>query len=286
MFDMSNIFFNSVHEYCSREKVDVIEKDLLRSMLLTRINMFNKKFGKDSNTKVFLIFDSRNYWKRNHFPHYKENRKKQKEASAVDWDTIFKYYEEIKIEFKQNLPFYFLEVDGAEADDIFAALCFRYSNQVTDIFMVCSDEDMVQLQLYYNNIKQYSLKRKNYITIENTNYNLFEHIVRGDVGDGIPNILSPANTIITEGVSQTRLYSKDIEKWKYHGINKPEQFCKTNEMLDRYKLNKLLIDFNEIPIELIDKIDEEYINYKIPKGKLFNYMIKHKMTKLMDDMKS
>lgn len=284
IYDISNIFFELVHSYYAKEKSE-LSKELLRGLMLERLAFFGRKFKKHANKQI-LAFDSRNgYWRRDIFSYYKLNRKiKRENDEKVDWATLFIYFNEIVEEWKANLPFYCIQVDLAEADDIFAAICFRYANNEENVVIISSDEDIVQLQDFYSNIIQYSLKRRAIITKENTKYDLFEHIVKGDAGDGIPNIKSAENFLIEKhenNVKQKSIFKKEIETWKVD-FRYPEKFC-DSEMLERFKTNKIIIDFGEIPMEIIDAIDEAYINYKIPKQKLFNYLIKHQLTKIMED---
>lgn len=280
IFDMSNVFFSSVHEYNARTN-EPLDEDTFRAMILRRINSMIRTLKVGKNRKVVFAFDSRNYWRREHFPYYKSQRKVEREKSTVDWDTIFGYWNKVVEEFKTYLPYYCIMVDGAEADDIQAALCFRHADEEDEIILVTSDEDSIQLQRTYSNVKQYSLKHKKMIDAKAVNYDLFEHIVRGDRGDGIPNIISPNDTLYN-GIRQKRLLSTKVEEWKFHGIRNPEGFC-DDEMLERFKLNKLMVDYDEIPMDLIEKIDQVFLNYKVPKGRLFSYLVKYQLTGLMED---
>lgn len=283
IIDMSNVFFSSVHEYTSRTSEE-LDENTLRSMILRRLYAFKRNLRIGNDRDIILAFDARDgYWRKDYFPHYKAKRKVIREESKVDWDTIFGYWNKIVEEFKENLPMISLSCPHAEADDIFATMCFRYSRVIDEIMIASSDEDTVQLQLLYKNVKQYSLKRKKLINVENVNYNLFEHIVKGDIGDGIPNILSPENSLI-DGIRQKSVRKTAMDEWRTKGgIRTPEKFC-TDEMLARFKTNKLMVDFNEIPMDIINQIDEQYKNYKRPKGTLFAYLAKHQLTAIMDDI--
>lgn len=284
--DLSNVFFSSIHEYCSREGETDIDENLLRSMILTRINIMNKKLSKGRPFKVAIAIDSRNgYWRKDIFPQYKALRKKDRDESKVDWDSIFEKWTRIVEEYKTNIPYYFIDVDGAEGDDIHAALCFKLHDEFEEIINCSSDEDIAQLMRLFKNVKQFSLKRKKMITLDAVSYDLFEHIVKGDRGDGIPNILSSQSAIV-DGVKQASVFAKKLEEWRHNGgIRNPEQFC-DESMLERFKLNKKLVDFNEIPLDLIDSIYQTYLDYKLPKRRAFDYFIKHRMTKLMEEFKA
>lgn len=287
IYDLSGVFFSSIHEYCARENETDVDENLLRGMLLTRINQLNKKLSKGRPYKVAVAIDSRTYWRRQLFPLYKASRKVVREESKINWDSIFEKYNRIVQEFKENIPFYFIERDGAEGDDIHAALCFKLHDEFEEIINCTSDEDMAQLMRAFKNVKQYSLKHKKMITVDTVKYDLFEHIVKGDAGDGIPNIFSPKDVLITEGVKQKPVRATNVEAWrKAGGLRNPEVFCETEELIERFKLNRALVDFDQIPLEIVDGIYDDWLNYKIPKRKCFDYLIKHRLTKLMEDFKT
>ncbi len=284
--DLSGIFFSSIHEYCSRENATDIDEDLLRGMILTRINYINKKLSRGRQFKTAIAMDSRKgYWRRDMFQYYKGKRKENRDASKVDWDSIFQKWERIIAEYKANIPYIFIDVDKAEGDDVHAALTFKLHDEFTEIINVTSDEDMAQLMDKFKNVKQFSLKRKKMITPEDVKYDLFTHIVKGDKDDGVPNIFSADNSIM-EGVRQKAVRATSLTEWKsMGGFENPEVFC-NEEQLRRFKMNKILVDFDEIPIDLIDKIYEEYRAYKTPKQKCFDYFFKHGLTMLMEEFKA
>lgn len=284
IIDMSNVFFSSVHEFTSRTSEE-LDENTLRAMIIRRLFAFKRNLKIGNDRPIILAFDARDgYWRKDFFPHYKAKRKVIREESKVDWDSIFLHWNKICEEFKLNLPMISISAPHAEADDIFAALCFKYARKYPEIMIASSDEDTVQLQLLYPNVKQYSLKRKKLINVDSVNYNLFEHIVKGDAGDGIPNILSPENALI-DGIRQTSVRKTKMDEWRnLGGMRYPEKFCDTPEMLERFKINKMMVDFNEIPLELIEQIDEVYRNTKKPVGRMFSYLAKHQLTAVMDDI--
>ena len=107
---------------------------------------------------------------------------------------------------------------------------------------------------------------------------LKEHIIRGDKGDGIPNILS-ADDCIVEGVRQKPISKKKVELWMKA---KPEDFCK-NGMAEKWERNRKLIDFDCIPSELVKAIVNEFDKEKTPKqDQLLNYFISKRLKYLME----
>ena len=61
--------------------------------------------------------------------------------------------------------------------------------------------------------KQWSPVTKQYVNGYDPEIYLKEHILRGDSGDGVPNVLSPDNTFV-DGLRQRPLSKKKIESWR------------------------------------------------------------------------
>ena len=174
-----------------------IEEDMVRHMILNSIRMYRTMF-KEKHGEVVLAYDSRHYWRRDIFPEYKASRKKGRENNQEQWDKIFNFLGRLKKEFKEMLPYKFIEVYGAEADDIIGTLCREYQDQKTMI--ISGDKDFIQLQKY-ENVSQYSPITKKMVNGHNPDTYIKEHILKGDTGDGIPNVLSPDHTFV-EGLRQ------------------------------------------------------------------------------------
>jgi len=207
IIDMNQISIAAIMMHLHMQKSKEPDGKMVRHMILNSVrmyrSMFNQRYG-----EVVLAYDSRNYWRRDFFPQYKMNRKKSRDGDNKDWDAIFTVLNEMKEEYKQNLPYKFLEIDGAEADDIIGVLC---STLEEPIMIVSGDKDFIQLQKY-SNVHQYSPIQKKHITHENPTTYIKEHILKGDTSDGIPNVLSPDHTF-TEGLRQKPLGKKRIESW-------------------------------------------------------------------------
>jgi hypothetical protein len=111
-----------------------------------------------------------------------------------------------------------------------------------------------------------------FIKAENPEMVLKEKIIRGDSGDGIPNILSDDNVFMVEGKRQKPVYSAKIVNWLKE---EPEVFCSNDTMKRNWKRNQHLIDFDFIPQEIINRIEDANDNY-VAKGNsstIFNYMM-------------
>jgi len=122
LVDMSQIMMANIMMQMHISKEKEPEEKMVRHMILNSLRMYRSRFISEFGELV-LCYDSRHYWRRDYFPEYKHNRRKSREASSQDWDAIFGCLNTIKEEIKTNMPYKFLEVYGAEADDIIAAIC-------------------------------------------------------------------------------------------------------------------------------------------------------------------
>ena len=120
-----------------------------------------KKFKDNFGPEVIIACDNKNYWRRGIYPHYKAGRKKAREASGHDWNTIFDCLNKIRDELKQYSPYKVVEVETCEADDVIATLVQKYS-ATQRIMILSSDKDFAQLQRYQN-VEQYSPILKKFI---------------------------------------------------------------------------------------------------------------------------
>ena len=250
-----------------------LEEGLFRHMVVNSLRSYKQKFQQEFG-EIVIACDDRNYWRKQVFPYYKANRKKNRDASEINWNQVFDIFNKIKGEIKEHFPYRVIQVESAEADDIIATLVTENNDKT--ILILSADKDFVQLQKYAT-VKQYDPIRKKWIKEDNPQQYLYEHILRGDQGDGIPNILSDDDTFVTDK-RQKPMTQKKMDIFKSEGISQ--------EMLKRnFARNEMLVDLTKIPDNIrngvINKYNEE--NGK-DRSKLFNYFISHNLKLLMDSV--
>lgn len=257
-----------------------LEEGLLRHMILNTIRVNRQKFAGDCG-EMIICCDSKKYWRREIFPYYKAGRKKDREASGVDWNTMFNTLAVVRQELIDYFPYKTIMVEGAEADDIIGTLVHKYNQYEKDIFILSSDKDFMQLQIY-NNVKQYSPIHKKFIRTADPDLYLREHIIKGDRGDGIPNISSPDNVFVVGG-RQKPMRKKFIDQIANTNI---ETLSELNEDVRRnYARNRQLVDLSQIPEDIQNNIVETFTNYKKnDRSKLFNYFVDKKLKNLMENI--
>ncbi len=252
-----------------------IDENMVRHMILNSIRMYRKEHHNEYG-EVVLTWDSKHSWRRDYFPEYKASRRKGREESDLDWEDIFGTLNKIRNEIKQNFPYKYLEVFGAEADDIIGFLCEENKNE--KIMIISGDKDFIQLQKYPNVTQWSPITKKQVNGFDPTIY-LKEHILKGDTSDGVPNILSPDNTFV-DGLRQRPLSRKKIQSWLLGGGSDWNDEVKRN-----FQRNSTLIDLSKTPEELKNQIRLEYNN--APHGdrsKLLNYFMKNKLKELTENI--
>ena len=275
IFDYNQVAISNLMEQIGSSKTQV-EEGLVRHMILNTIRTYVKKFKESHGPEVILACDNKNYWRRGIFPHYKASRKKAREASGHDWNTIFECLNTIKEELKQNSPYKVVEVHTCEADDIIATLTMnRAANE--KIMILSSDKDFAQLQKFPN-VEQYSPILKKFIKEPLPSAQLKQLVIRGDKSDGIPNILS-ADDIFVAGGRQKPITEAKIINWMNQ---EPKEFC-NEEMFRNYTRNETLIDLTKIPENLKQEILHTYENAKgKTKQQFMNYMIANRLKNLLE----
>ena len=275
LIDMNQIAVANLMMNLKMNNSKTIDESMVRHMILNSIRMYRMEHHSEYG-EVVLTWDSKHSWRRDYYPEYKASRRKGREESDLDWDDIFGTLNKIRNEIKENFPYKYLEVFGAEADDIIGFLCEE--NRDEKIMIISGDKDFIQLQKYPN-VKQWSPITKKDVNGFNPTTYLKEHILRGDTSDGVPNVLSPDNTFV-DGLRQRPLSRKKIQSWLIGGGSDWNDEVKRN-----FQRNSTLIDLSRTPEELKNQIRLEYNN--APHGdrsKLLNYFMQNKLKELTENI--
>ena len=276
LVDMNQISLASMMMHLHMSKSKEPDGNMVRHMILNSLRMYRTRFSSEYGELV-LCYDSKHYWRRDYFPEYKSGRRKTREKDDKNWDEIFLCLNEIKDELRENLPYKFLEVYGAEADDIIGILCSTISEE---IMIISGDKDFIQLQKFPN-VKQFSPITKKSVNGANPGGYLKEHIFKGDTSVGIPNVLSPDNTF-TDGLRQKPLGKKKMASWMEHNF---EDVAPNDEVKRNYQRNRKLIDLAYTPEELSREIINTYNEAPFgDRSKLLNYFIQKRLKNLTESI--
>jgi len=276
IIDLSQVMIATLMAQLGNHTNADVDENLLRHMVLNSLRANKVKFSHEYGEFV-IAADGKRSWRKDVFAFYKANRKRDRDASELNWNMIFESLNKIRDELKTYFPYRVIHIENAEADDVIATLIKNRTNSFEKVLILSGDKDFQQLQ-QYPNVKQYSPVLKKFIVCKNPDNFLKEHIIRGDVGDGIPNFLSTDDSLVS-GIRQKPISSKKLETWLH---NNPTEFC-TEDMLRGFRSNEQLIDFDLIPKEIEKNIMDEYERQaNKDRSKLFNYFVTNKLKGLLE----
>ena len=270
LLDFSNIIVGSIMVASRVPDEERFSEDFIRHLVLNSIRSYRKKYHEKYGEMV-ICTDYLSSWRKDAFPYYKAHRKVQREKQqkeGVDWKSLFDIIAKITEELEEYFPYKVVQIPHAEGDDVIAVLA-KHAKE--PCLIVSSDKDFNQLYKY-KTVRQFSpMKHQMLKGIDPVRY-LKEHIIRGDKGDGIPNILSAGNCIV-EGERQKPITKKKVEEW-IKNESWPEH---------HWKRNQELIDFDYIPPLLAHAIERNYALQKPPnRSGLLNYFVKHRLKMLIE----
>jgi hypothetical protein len=248
-------------------------------MILNTIRMYRQKFKEYG--EVVIVADAGGNWRKEVYPEYKFKRKESREESKIDWDEAFRIINMVLQEIKDNMPYKVIHQWGCEADDSIAEIVkwTQEFGNYEQVMIVSADKDFKQLQKF-DNVRQYSPMTKKFIKVDNPRVELQEHILTGDAGDGVPNVLSD-DKVFAEGRRQNILSAKKKEVL----MNDPKALGE--EVYRNYLRNKKMIDITETSAlpdhtrkEIINTFENQ--NKSNYKSKVLNYFIKYQCRNLIE----
>jgi serine/threonine protein kinase len=181
-------------------------------------------------------------WRSDLFPEYKASRKKNKNEDVRDMKRFVKnFINEFWMNYR-NGPTYVYKMDKIEADDIIGLLVL--SNPQERHMIVSRDKDF--FQLHSDMVVSYDYQKTKIIRHDGKK-SLQEHIICGDAGDGIPNIMSDLDTFVREEKRQRPMTKSRLSKFMREV---------PDEHRGRYEQNKMLISFYDIPDQIKTNIME------------------------------
>ena len=203
-----------------------------------------RKFKSIKSNIVFCIDCPRSMiWRNIYYDKYKLTRVKKNNFNSDIFDLFEKYL--------ASNNYATCRYDTLEADDVVYLLQRHLINlnKQSRIIIITNDGDY--LQMYSENVKIYNMQFKD-LSLK-INYNpkveLLLKIIIGDKSDNIPKI---QNGMRKDNALKIALMTEDDRI----------QYFKNANIIDKYNLNKTLIDLNEIP-EIITNKFYEYYNISI-----------------------
>ena len=246
--------FEITDDFIEKYKKTFIEKvqeipskiHLLESNMDVKSKKKMQQTQKDPPPTIYIGRDCKreNIWRNQHIDAYKSTRS-NKDGDSIGKFFAITYNEEL---FMKGGAQHILEYPQLEADDCIALsvkhLLSKHEN--CKIYIITSDKDY--LQLVEPRVKIYNMSYKN-IAEEKSSFgdpkkDLFCKIVMGDSSDNISSV-----------------FKKCGPKTALKCYTEPEYFntkLKKEDAYKKYELNRLLVDFNCIPLNLQDEFIEKY----------------------------
>jgi 5'-3' exonuclease len=294
LFDFNNL---AIRNFFGAK--EILEDPNMPNWALWRYNVFNSIYHtlwKVKNTEEIIIaVDDVNSWRKAVYSRYKESRQKNKKESRVDWKELYKNLNILANELKHHMPFKVLKVKSAEADDIIAVLSKSLRNPC---IIITRDEDFFQLLRkktirIYDPIKQVIYGPDDF---ENLKEFVMKLIFCGQKKDDIPNIFTPndwGNTPLTEGKRRPGFGEKKWESvkddlkgfiQKGHKIKIKDKTLNI-DLHKNLKRNRILIDFDKIPLTIQNRIIDCYNNASLPPiENIYKFFEKYQMRSFLEDI--
>jgi len=232
-------FQDDAKEECMSDPVFVDKYDKMFEKTLVDIKtLYNVEWD---NTILVKDCSRDTIWRNKHYKEYKGTR--DNSNKNFDKEVFVHTYKRLLPRLKTIYGFADIHCDDLEADDVVAIMhrTIRKLTPDTKIYIITNDNDYTQL--CDNNTIIKNLQGKT-ITTEDSNMFLKMKIIQGDKSDNIPAIAKKIGPKTAEKIAA------DLETY----------LDKNPEARKIYDLNKLLIDFKEIPSHY-EEIVNDKINY-------------------------
>ena len=278
LVDFNGLAIGSIMGQLSRG--EELSENLVKHIIINNLRVYRNKYKEADYGKMVIACDSYS-WRKDVFPEYKAARKANRATDKHDWPMIFDLIEDTLNDLRENFPYAVIKIDSAEADDIIGALTVHKADfGGEDVVIISADKDFIQLQ-QYGHVIQWSPMFNKMIKEDNPRRYLFEHLLKGDSGDGVPNANSH-DDVFTTGSRQTPMTQKAIDKY-WDNRDDLEMIMKPN-VFRNFMRNVQMIDLTNTPDGIREEAINKYENYVYPtRTNILTYLIEHRMKMLIDN---
>ena len=226
---------------------DDIYLEKYKKMFFSSIQRLIKYFNTPTSNIIFALDCPRsNIWRMKHLTVYKANRDDTRKSPSIS--HIFKYtYSTVLPELIEKYNVKSLRIDRAEADDVAAVISKALYEKYTDREILIVTNDCDYLQLLKPRIHIWNLQMKNLAerSCGDPKIDLKLKIILGDKSDNIEKCFPKCGQ---------RTALKYIENEKLL----EDAFKKYPDSKKIYERNNLIIDFNNIPTDIVNEILNDY----------------------------
>jgi 5'-3' exonuclease len=276
--DFNGIAIGSIMGQLNRG--EPLTSGLVKHIVLNNLRMYRVKYPESEYGNMVIACDSRS-WRKDVYPQYKAARTTTRATDKYDWDALYGFIDEVLDDLRENFPYAVIKIEKAEADDIIGALAIHKSEPILGehIVIISADKDFIQLQ-QGGNVIQFSPMFQKMIKEDNPEKYIFEHIMKGDSSDGVPNVMSPDNSF-TDKIRQTPMKKKLIQEWweKRDDLKS----VMPSEAYRNYMRNREMIDLRRTPEHIKEESITQYESYKYKsRNNILTYLVENKMKLLVE----
>jgi 5'-3' exonuclease len=231
--------------------------------------------------EIILAVDSKKSWRSLYFPRYKEARRKQRDKKTdVNWEELFSVMHNFFNELRTHLPFKVIKVRNSEADDVIAVLCLDIIKDHKHV--ISNDEDFLQLCSF--DVTLYNPSKQQEVVCKDPEKFIIEKSLTGQAKDGIFNVKTPSDWGLTEDTNNKKkpgFGPAALKKVMEYGWKK---WLKDNDLQNNFRRNRVLMDFNLIPISIRSNIRKAYETYEMPDpNNIYTFFKKNGFTGFLED---
>lgn len=238
LVDLTNVARMKRHTLKTFKKRPNMQNDFVDSLIAQRtIEDILIVSNKVRASSIVLVEDSRDLWRKDIYPDYKNKETKEDEYK----NEIYSAMEMTVDLFKNHTKAGHLKVPRCEADDIFGYWCRNCTPGVKNVIMT-SDKDMMQLIDKDTRVYNPLIKNRGYRELDDygAGFFLFEKCIRGDANDNIPSAFPR--------VQRTRLIKAWEDETNYELQNLMEHKLGSGEKVgELFEFNRSLIDLSAVP---------------------------------------
>jgi 5'-3' exonuclease len=228
-------------------KNEIFIKKYEKMYLESIIKLVKKKIFTNSNIIFCMDTPKEKLWRMEIQENYKSGRCDL--SLKHNFKTTFDYTYDFMIPkiIEQNKNIHKLRMDEVEADDIIACISMylNETNPIQQVYLVSGDEDFLQLGRDNVTFINYKKKKPFVLSKDDADKALLNKIINGDPSDCIPSIFPKGKRI-----NKKEILESNIKLKEYLELN--------IEPRKQYEINKIMIDFNNIPKKYYNKIINLY----------------------------
>ena len=221
------------------------------SMILGNLRLLNVT----PDDKIIIAIDSnKGSWRKEKDKQYKANRKELREKHDIDWNKMFTDYRNLMKNIDISMPFFLVEAEKLEADDIISYGVRRYKDH--ECIIISTDSDYEQLTCFPN-VKVWSPRKKAFKVVKNPYALLARKIEQERTDNLLTPVLNEADYNLRKELVDLMTLPAEIDaKAKEQYDKLPEKKAHDYEKLRFKSLHKRYLEIYHKPVVVVPKTEQ------------------------------